>query len=308
MATKFLKDPSFAEQYVLNQMPEALRLEFEGAMFLDESLRNQVHQTKFILGSLQTLSQEPEFANPTPTPSSFNRKYVFIYGSILLLIIAVGYFIAQSSFVKQPEPQNIEQEKVPIATPPQENVEEEQPFAVPPPPAKKPDPKKGQIFAESPTTSEQPKVKDWNEENMEFAAPPFKEEEMVFAMADVPQRYDYNPYIEAVINDNFKSDALKFEVNFKDAPKSIDGYVSLNLLGNINQNPTGKFVFRLYSNDIIEFENNQFISEKSINFDDKSFELEWNIELNEGLYYLTIYKIYDNSDEEMVFANKFIID
>lgn len=287
MDKQYIKDNEVIERYLLGQISDNERQEFRVALLFDESLRQEVEDTRLLHQHIQQL----KMAKKQPKP----KKIIWwLIGSLLMISIAtVAYFANKNKFVKKQEntPSTIE---------------------MPPKTIKK--------ITESATDEllKEEQIEEKKEEN-QLEIEPFVPEKKVttpkkssppIAAADTKT----HPYLDQFVTGGFRNNQVKITVNSPKINEKLtaeNGKINLNIKAVLSLDKTPekeRFVVRLFSNKKADFDNFKPIlsDNPTISESDNQYNLSFNaiVPLPKGLYYFIIE---DNEKEDMIYVGKFLV-
>lgn len=287
MDKQYIKDNEVIERYLLGQISDNERQEFRVALLFDESLRQEVEDTRLLHQHIQRL----KMAKKQPKP----KKIIWwLIGSLLMISIAtVAYFANKNKFVKKQEntPSTIE---------------------MPPKTIKK--------ITESATDEllKEEQIEEKKEEN-QLEIEPFVPEKKVttpkkssppIAAADTKT----HPYLDQFVTGGFRNNQVKITVNSPKINEKLtaeNGKINLNIKAVLSLDKTPekeRFVVRLFSNKKADFDNFKPIlsDNPTISESDNQYNLSFNaiVPLPKGLYYFIIE---DNEKEDMIYVGKFLV-
>lgn len=287
MDKQYIKDNEVIERYLLGQISDNERQEFRVALLFDESLRQEVEDTRLLHQHIQQL----KMAKKQPKP----KKIIWwLIGSLLMISIAtVAYFANKNNFVKKQEntPSTIEM--------PQKTIK------------KTTEPATDELLKEE-------QIEEKKEEN-QLEIEPFVPEKKVttpkkssppIAAADTKT----HPYLDQFVTGGFRNNQVKITVNSPKINEKLtaeNGKINLNIKAVLSLDKTPekeRFVVRLFSNKKADFDNFKPIlsDNPTISESDNQYNLSFNaiVPLPKGLYYFIIE---DNEKEDMIYVGKFLV-
>lgn len=288
MNKNYIKDNEVIERYLLGRLSDDERQEFRVALLFDESLRQEVEDTRLLHQHIQQLK--------TATKQPKSKKIIWwLIGSLLMISIAmVAYFGNKNNLVKKQEntPTTIETPQKTIKKTTEPATDELL--------------KKDQIEKkkEENQLEIEPFVPEKKETTPQKSSPPI-------AAADTKT----HPYLDQFTTGGFRNNEVKITVNSPKINEKLtaeNGNINLDIKAVLSLDKTPekeRFVVRLFSNKKADFDNfkpilsyNPTISESG-----KDYNLSFNaiLPLPKGLYYFIIE---DNEKEDMIYVGKFLVE
>lgn len=318
------------ERYVLQQLNDDELALFRGQMMFDERLRQEVIQTKALLGAIQTvaLGQQPaKTALPLASTGISIRKVLVGVGVGLAILAAGSVYYLNSSQTDRTEKQN----NIP-AIDDINNVKSNVPEVKTSEPVNNANTidqnNTTQENTSSPTQTIEPQTpvaKDStttpDEEIIFAAASPSKkvitdfDEEMAFAESPsmASNETNKNEYLEDVISSSeTKSETIIANVKLNDISnlsKNKNGAVYVNCTGNILNGKSKTFIFKIFTNNTQEYLDSMPKYQEhfqTLPNAPKAFDLKVKIDLPVGLYYYVIEEEGEFGND-MIFAGKFLV-
>ena len=286
MTRKYIKENNIIEQYLLNKISDEERKAFRVALLFDETLRQEVEDTRFLYQQIKQLKPQDSSASIDNGNPKKNKWLIslFVLGALFIGFFIYTNFIKKEVEVKLPiEETSIKEEILKENNEPQKESVKEKMQSI-----------EGKINDTTPVTPE--KVDLPIDLNQPIAA------------ADV----ESHPYLDQFTNGAYRNSKDKLEISMPTANKVLklkNGKVQINLKGKLfieTMPEKERFVIRLFSNKKEDFDNFKPILSLSPSIEKRNDHYELNsvsiVPLKEGLYYFIIE---DNEIEDMIYVGKF---